>query len=83
MVGYKKNIDPNKKNNFDYEIENTSRSVGTRLSHHIYKKYGNNKLPDDTINIKLIGSAGQSLGAFLTKGIKLTVEGDCNDYVGK
>ena len=65
------------------QIKNTSRSVGTRLSHYIYKKYGNNKLPDDTINIKLFGSAGQSLGAFLTKGIKLTVEGDCNDYVGK
>ena len=79
----KKNIDPNKKNNFNYEVENTSRSVGTRLSHYIYKTYGNNKLPDDTINIKLTGSAGQSLGAFLTKGIKLTVEGDCNDYVGK
>ena len=79
----KKNIDPNKKNNFNYEVENTSRSVGTRLSHYIYKKYGNNKLPEDTINIKLTGSAGQSLGAFLTKGIKLTVEGDCNDYVGK
>jgi len=45
--------------------------------------YGNNKLSDDTISIKLTGSAGQSLGAFLTKGIKLTVEGDCNDYVGK
>ncbi len=71
------------KNNFEYEIENTSRSVGTRLSHHIYKKYGNEKLNDETINIKLNGSAGQSLGAFLTKGISLTVEGDCNDYVGK
>ena len=79
----KKKIDLNKKNNFDYKIENTYRSVGTRLSHHVYKKYGNNKLPADTINIKLIGSAGQSLGAFLTKGIKLIVEGDCNDYVGK
>ena len=79
----KKTLDPNKKDNFEHEIENTSRSVGTRLSHYIYKAYGNNKLPDDTINIKLTGSAGQSLGAFLTKGIKLTVEGDCNDYVGK
>ena len=79
----KKNINPNSKNNFEYEIENTSRSVGTRLSHHIYKTYGNNKLPHDMLNIKLIGSAGQSLGAFLTKGIKLTVQGDCNDYVGK
>ena len=78
-----KSIDLNKKNNFDYEIENTSRSVGTRLSHHVYKTYGNNKLPDDTINIKLTGSAGQSLGALLTKGIRLIVEGDCNDYVGK
>ena len=47
------------------------------------RAYGNNKLPDDTINIKLTGSAGQSLGAFLTKGIRLIVEGDCNDYVGK
>ena len=71
------------KNIFEFEIENTSRSVGTRLSHHVYKKFGNNKLDDDTINIHLKGSAGQSLGAFLTKGISLTVEGDCNDYVGK
>ena len=71
------------KNNFEYQIENTFRSVGTRLSHHIYKKFGNEKLNDETINIKLLGSAGQSLGAFLTKGICLTVEGDCNDYVGK
>ena len=79
----KDKIDNFKKNIFSYEIQNTSRSVGTRLSHHIYKKFGNNKLKDDTLNIKLIGSAGQSLGAFLTKGISLTVEGDCNDYVGK
>ena len=79
----KEKINTKEKNNFEYDIENTSRSVGTRLSHHVYKKYGNEKLKDDTINIKLIGSAGQSLGAFLTKGISLTVEGDCNDYVGK
>ncbi len=79
----KDKIDTLEKNNFEYEIENTSRSVGTRLSHHVYKKFGNEKLSDETINIKLIGSAGQSLGAFLTKGICLTVEGDCNDYVGK
>ncbi len=79
----KDKINTKEKNNFEYEIANTSRSVGTRLSHHVYKKYGNEKLKDDTINIKLIGSAGQSLGAFLTKGISLTVEGDCNDYVGK
>ena len=71
------------KNYFNYEVENTFRSVGTRLSHHLYKKFGNNKLNEDTVNIKLSGSAGQSLGAFLTKGISITVEGDCNDYVGK
>ena len=57
--------------------------MGTRLSHHIYKKFGNNSLKENTVHIKLEGSAGQSLGAFLTKGVKLTVEGDCNDYVGK
>ena len=79
----KDKINTSRKNNFEYEIENTSRSVGTRLSHHVYKKFGNEKLDHDTINIKLTGSAGQSLGAFLTKGISLTVEGDCNDYVGK
>ncbi len=79
----KDKIQIDSKNKFNYEIENTSRSVGTRLSHHIYKKFGNNKLDENTVNIKLVGSAGQSLGAFLTKGIKLIVEGDCNDYVGK
>ena len=79
----KDEIKTNSENKFNYEIENTSRSVGTRLSHHIYKKFGNNKLDENTVHIKLEGSAGQSLGAFLTKGVKLTVEGDCNDYVGK
>ena len=76
-------IDRSSGNVFEYEIENTYRSVGTRLSHYVYKKFGNNELNDETIKIKLNGSAGQSLGAFLTKGIKLIVEGDCNDYVGK
>ena len=76
-------VSEEKKSIFEYEIENTCRSVGTRLSHYIYKKYGDGKLNEETLNIKLIGSAGQSLGAFLTKGIKLLVEGDCNDYVGK
>jgi len=72
-----------KQNDFEYDIKNTFRSVGTRLSHYIYKKFGNEKLNPDTIKIKLRGSAGQSLGAFLTRGIKLIVEGDSNDYVGK
>ena len=76
-------IDINKQNSFEYKTVNTFRSVGTRLSHYVYKKFGNNNLNPNTINIKLKGSAGQSLGAFLTKGIKLIVEGDSNDYVGK
>ena len=76
-------IDINKQNSFEYKTVNTFRSVGTRLSHYVYKKFGNNNLKPNTINIKLKGSAGQSLGAFLTKGIKLIVEGDSNDYVGK
>ena len=79
----KEKINIKEKNYFEYKTKNTYRSVGTRLSHYIYKKFGEEKLKEDTVNIKLIGSAGQSLGAFLTKGIKLLVEGDCNDYVGK
>jgi glutamate synthase (NADPH/NADH) large chain len=79
----KEKINQKEKNYFEYYTKNTYRSVGTRLSHYIYKKFGNNQLNEETVNIKLIGSAGQSLGAFLTKGIKLVVEGDCNDYVGK
>ncbi len=79
----KDKISIDKSNIFEYEVENTFRSVGTRLSHYIYKKFGNNKLKEDTITIKLTGSAGQSLGAFLSKGIKIVIEGDANDYVGK
>ena len=79
----KDKINEKENNQFNYNIENTLRSVGTRLSHYVYKKFGNQKLDEDTIIIKLSGSAGQSLGAFLTKGLKLIVEGDCNDYVGK
>jgi glutamate synthase (NADPH/NADH) large chain len=79
----KETINKDEKKSFEYEIENTCRSVGTRLSHYIFKKFGNNKLDDGIISIKLKGSAGQSLGAFLAKGLKLIVEGDSNDYVGK
>ncbi len=79
----KEKINEKNQNYFEYNTENTYRSVGTRLSHYIYKKFGDGKLKDENVNIKLHGSAGQSLGAFLVKGIKLVVEGDCNDYVGK
>jgi glutamate synthase domain-containing protein 3 len=65
------------------EILNTNRVVGTMLSNELIKRWKEKMLPDDTINIKLHGSAGQSLGAWLAKGITLTIEGDANDYVGK
>ena len=65
------------------EIKNTDRAVGAILSYHVVKKYGPGGLPDDTIMIDFEGSAGQSLGAFLARGISLTVEGDANDYCGK
>ena len=72
-------------NKVDIELPviNINRVVGTMLSHQVAKKYGSELLPDGTINIKLNGSAGQSLGAFLAKGITIQVEGDANDYVGK
>ena len=64
-------------------VENINRVVGTTLSHEVSKAHGKDGLPDDTIHIKLDGSAGQSLGAWMTKGISIELEGDANDYVGK
>ncbi|XP_047324835.1 glutamate synthase 1 [NADH], chloroplastic isoform X2 [Impatiens glandulifera] len=64
-------------------ICNVNRTVGTMLSHEVTKRYRMDGLPTDTIHIKLDGSAGQSLGAFLCPGITLELEGDSNDYVGK
>lgn len=69
--------------NLDYAIKNTDRAVGAMLSGVIAKKYGEVGLPDSTINIKFKGAAGQSFGAFLTKGINIKLEGECNDYFGK
>jgi len=66
-----------------YEIKNTHRAVGTRLSHYIFKKFGNKGIEENMVEINLSGSAGQSLGAFGIKGLKLNVTGDANDYVGK
>ncbi|MEY4348964.1 MAG: hypothetical protein RL719_261, partial [Actinomycetota bacterium] len=64
-------------------ITNVDQAVGTLLGNELTKRYGSAGLPDATINIHLRGAAGQSLGAFVPKGIKLTLEGDANDYVGK
>ena len=69
--------------NLDYAIKNTDRAVGTMLSGVIAKKYGEDGLPDGTINIKFKGSAGQSFGAFAVKGVNLRLEGETNDYFGK
>lgn len=67
----------------EHDVVNINRVVGTMLSNEVAKRWGADMLPDDTINIKLNGSAGQSLGAWLAKGVTLTVEGDANDFVGK
>ncbi len=67
----------------DLPIRNVNRTVGTILGYEVTRRYGAEGLPEDTIQIKFTGSAGQSFGAFLPKGITLTLEGDSNDYVGK
>ncbi|PHR19494.1 MAG: glutamate synthase large subunit [Sphingopyxis sp.] len=66
-----------------YTVRNTHRAVGTRFSAEITAKYGMSTLNEDHVHIRLRGSAGQSLGAFLCQGITLEVFGDSNDYVGK
>jgi glutamate synthase domain-containing protein 3 len=67
----------------ELNIINTNRTVGTILSHEIAKRWGEECLPDGTIHFKLFGSAGQSFGAFLARGVTLELVGDANDYVGK
>jgi glutamate synthase (NADPH/NADH) large chain len=64
-------------------VRNVNRTVGTMLGHEVTKAYAGEGLPDDTIDLTLIGSAGQSFGAFLPRGVTLRLEGDANDYVGK
>ncbi|UBM62407.1 glutamate synthase large subunit [Candidatus Sulfidibacterium hydrothermale] len=66
-----------------HHIKNTDRAVGAMLSGEISKKYGEKGLPEDTIHVAFSGSAGQSFGAFLAKGITFRLEGDANDYLGK
>jgi glutamate synthase domain-containing protein 3 len=64
-------------------VRNVNRTVGTLLGSEVTRRYGAQGLPDDTIHVTLIGSAGQSIGAFLPPGITLELIGDANDYVGK
>jgi glutamate synthase (NADPH/NADH) large chain len=65
------------------EVRNVNRTVGTMLGHEVTKRYRAEGLPDETVDITMLGSAGQSFGAFLPSGITLRLEGDANDYVGK
>jgi glutamate synthase (NADPH/NADH) large chain len=76
-------IESQKEISLDYAIVNTDRSVGAMLSGEIAKRYGNEGLPDNTLNIKFKGSAGQSFGAFLAHGVHFRLEGEANDYLGK
>jgi len=64
-------------------IQNTDRTAGAMLSGEVAKRYGHTGLPDDTIHVKLTGTAGQSFGAWLAKGVTMELEGEANDYVGK
>ena len=76
-------IDCGEKVSLDLPIRNVNRTTGTVLSSHIARKYGLAGLPEDTIHIKFTGSAGQSFGAFISRGITLVLEGESNDYLGK
>lgn len=69
--------------NASFDVKNTDRTIGTILSNEITKKYKSEGLPDNTIHFNFTGTAGQSFGAFNTKGITLELEGDANDYFGK
>jgi glutamate synthase (ferredoxin) len=66
-----------------FSIRNTDRAVGTMLGYEVTRRYGGAGLPDDTIRVALDGAAGQSFGAFVPRGITLTLEGEANDFVGK
>ena len=76
-------IETGEKVQIEMPIRNTNRTVGTMLSNEITRKLEMGTLPDDTIHIKFHGSAGQSLAAWLVKGVTIELEGDANDYVGK
>ena len=76
-------LDKGEKVSFISPVKNVNRTVGTMLSGEVAKKYGHEGLPDDTIHIQLQGTAGQSVGAFLARGVTLDLVGEGNDYVGK
>lgn len=79
----KEALDAKRVVSIDTNIGNSNRTVGTMLSHEVAKRFGHAGLPDDTIMVRLRGTAGQSFGAFLTHGISFELTGEGNDYVGK
>jgi glutamate synthase domain-containing protein 2/glutamate synthase domain-containing protein 1/glutamate synthase domain-containing protein 3 len=84
LIGHAREaLERGKKVSISLPIRNTHRTVGAMLSGEIARRYGEAGLPDDTIKFQFTGSAGQSFGAFLAKGVTLTLEGEANDYVGK
>ena len=76
-------LEDGEKMQLSYDVRNVQRAIGTRMSHHIVTRYGMTGLRPGHITVLLRGSAGQSLGAFAVQGLKLEVQGDANDYVGK
>jgi glutamate synthase (NADPH/NADH) large chain len=77
-------LNDGEKMQLDYTVQNTHRTIGTRVSSHIVRRFGmNNSLQEGHLTVRLDGSCGQSLGAFAAPGLKLEVFGDANDYVGK
>jgi glutamate synthase (NADPH/NADH) large chain len=83
LTAAKPALDSGLKVKASFDVINLDRTIGTILSNEISKKYKGAGLPDDTIHFKLKGTAGQSFGAFNTKGVTLELEGDANDYFGK
>ena len=83
ILGCTMAIEQKEKVKLTFDINNSNRTTGAMLSGEISRRYGSEGLPDDTINVTFKGSAGQSFGAFLCKGITFRLEGDTNDYMGK
>ena len=83
LTAAKDALESRKEVSLEYAIGNTDRSVGAMLSGAVAAKYGEAGLPEQTITVKFKGSAGQSFGAFLTRGISFKLEGEANDYLGK
>jgi glutamate synthase (NADPH/NADH) large chain len=76
-------LERREKVSFELPVRNVNRTVGTMLSYEVATRYGHAGLPDETIHIRMRGTAGQSFGAFLARGITLDLTGEANDYVGK